>query len=334
MAGGGVTTFTDPEPYQRAISPARVEIHVTAKGKCHAALTGIELRRIWLQRGRENLPRIANATVRADHLALFFLAKADQPSTYHSGRVLAFGEIAASAAGSAQYLRTDGLSHWATLSMTRDDLAAAGHALAGRDLIKRSDTHYFRHPPPLWSRFLNLHESVGQLAENAPDTLVQPEVARALEQALLHATIACLSASKPVQKGQSALSHTTIIARFEEFLAANHDRPLHLVELCAAIGTSERTLRACCQEHLGMGPNRYLLLRRLHLAHRALVAADAARNTVTNIATEFGFWELGRFATQYRALFGETPSASLRRPPQEPRTPKGGPFAFADVECV
>ena len=62
-----------------------------------------------------------------------------------------------------------------------------------------------------------------------------------------------------------------------------------------------------------MGPKRFLMLRRMHLARRALreAAADA---TVTDIATEFGFWELGRFAVEYKALFGESPSDTLHRP--------------------
>jgi transcriptional regulator GlxA family with amidase domain len=63
-----------------------------------------------------------------------------------------------------------------------------------------------------------------------------------------------------------------------------------------------------------MGPIRYLRLRRMNLAHRALLAADPAQKTVTEIATGHGFWELGRFSVEYRTLFGEPPSASLRRP--------------------
>jgi len=73
-----------------------------------------------------------------------------------------------------------------------------------------------------------------------------------------------------------------------------------------------------------MGPKRYLLLRRMHLARRALLMADPATATVTEIITNFGFWELGRFSVAYRSLFGESPSASLSRPRDDPR-PKKNP---------
>jgi AraC-like DNA-binding protein len=113
-------------------------------------------------------------------------------------------------------------------------------------------------------------------------------------------------------------------------LAANCDRPVYLAEICAATGASERTLRVCCEEHVGMGPIRYLWLRRMHLARRALILADPAKTTVTQIAVDHGFWELGRFAVSYRALFGESPSASLRRPPEQHRTIENRPSALAD----
>jgi AraC-like DNA-binding protein len=77
----------------------------------------------------------------------------------------------------------------------------------------------------------------------------------------------------------------------------------------------DRTLRQCCQEYLGMGPKRYLLLRRLHLARRTLRQAQPDKTTVTDTATRFGFWQLGRFAVEYQSLFGESPSVTLRQLP-------------------
>jgi transcriptional regulator GlxA family with amidase domain len=105
-----------------------------------------------------------------------------------------------------------------------------------------------------------------------------------------------------------------IINRFEMFLQANPNRPLYLPEICGAIGVAERTLRNACMQHLGMGPIRYIALRRMQRVHRALAQADPSRATVTHIATDHGFSELGRFSVNYRALFGETPSATLNRP--------------------
>jgi AraC-like DNA-binding protein len=136
----------------------------------------------------------------------------------------------------------------------------------------------------------------------------------ALEEELVHAMVACLT-EDPGSGRKTGGNHSKVVARFEQFLEARQYEPVYLAEICAAIGVSERTLRTCCDEYLGMGPIHYLWLRRMHLAHQALLCADPVSATVTAIATEFGFWELGRFSVEYRTLFGETPSASLHRLP-------------------
>ena len=151
---------------------------------------------------------------------------------------------------------------------------------------------------------------------------------KALEQSFVHAMVACLSEGTYSEMTSGGRHHAAIMARLEEFVAANQDRPVYLAEICTATGASERTLRTCCQEHLGMGPIRYLWLRRMHLTRRALLQASAATATVTAIATDHGFWELGRFASEYRALFGETPIASLRRPASEPEELLHDPLAL------
>ncbi len=105
-----------------------------------------------------------------------------------------------------------------------------------------------------------------------------------------------------------------ILRRFRRAVEENPDQPLYIPELCASIGVSDRTLRVCCQEQLGMSPKRYLLLRRMHLARRALRESAPTATTVTEIATRYGFWQFGRFAGEYKSLFGELPSATLGHP--------------------
>ena len=106
------------------------------------------------------------------------------------------------------------------------------------------------------------------------------------------------------------------IARLEEFFIANRRRTVHMSEICEATGVSERTLRVYCREHLGLSPIRYIWLRRMQLARDTLLRAERKTVTVTEVATEYGFWELGRFSVNYRAIFGESPSATLLRPSQ------------------
>ena len=66
---------------------------------------------------------------------------------------------------------------------------------------------------------------------------------------------------------------------------------------------------------IGLSPQRYLWLRRMNLVRRALALANPNRlaNSVTGIASDYGFTEFGCFSVQYRAMYGESPSATLRQ---------------------
>jgi AraC-like DNA-binding protein len=108
--------------------------------------------------------------------------------------------------------------------------------------------------------------------------------------------------------------HALIVRRFRRLLEANSDQPLYIPEICKVLNVSERTLRVCCNEQFGLGPKHYLLLRRLHLARKALREATPGATSVTEVATRYGFWQFGLFARHYRSVFGEVPSATLHRP--------------------
>ena len=105
------------------------------------------------------------------------------------------------------------------------------------------------------------------------------------------------------------------MVRLEEVLAEHLSRPLRMPELCALVAVSDRTLRSCCTEFLGMSPTQYVLLRRLKQVRRELRNANLNMVNVAEVARRFGFAELGRFAETYRAAYGEAPSATLQRIP-------------------
>jgi AraC family ethanolamine operon transcriptional activator len=103
------------------------------------------------------------------------------------------------------------------------------------------------------------------------------------------------------------------MTRFEELLAGNPALPIPMSKLCKALGVSDRSLRTWCDAFLGMSPNKYLRLRRMHAAHCGLRHADSMTCTVAEVARRNGFRQLGRFAGDYCAVFGEMPSATLYR---------------------
>ncbi|HBY86378.1 MAG TPA: AraC family transcriptional regulator [Colwellia sp.] len=84
-------------------------------------------------------------------------------------------------------------------------------------------------------------------------------------------------------------------------------------ELCKIAKLSERNLQYGFKEYLGVTPVRYLRLLRLNGVRRDLLMNQSAKNKVVDVALNWGFIELGRFASEYRQLFQELPSTTLRK---------------------
>ncbi len=91
------------------------------------------------------------------------------------------------------------------------------------------------------------------------------------------------------------------------------EQPLTFKALCQSLHVSKTPLFNGFQEVFGVGPMEYLKVQRLHSVRRMLKAADPRTNSVTAIAQRFGFWSAGHFTRDYKQMFGELPSATLKR---------------------
>jgi AraC-like DNA-binding protein len=288
----------------------RAELTVTGRGDFTAKLIRIDLHRLWMQRFSDNLPRVAHSAIIAGRSFISFRTQPGPRLMWNGVEVQPTSITRHNECHETHHL-SSGLACFGAMSLPVEDMASVGAAMAGCDLAPPRNTMTLTPPPAALARLQRLHAAAGHLAEEAPEIIANPAAARGLEQALIEAMVECLSSGE-VSEDRSALRHHTIImSRFRRAVEENADRPLYMPELCSAIGVSGRTLRACCQEQLGTSPKHYLLLRRMHLARRALRESAPTATTVTEIATQYGFWQFGRFAGAYKSLFGELPSTTL-----------------------
>ena len=137
---------------------------------------------------------------------------------------------------------------------------------------------------------------------------------RAQEEIIAAVSHAIAASSRPLprQVGRPSFARARIIAKVLALTEASAGAPLLTDDLCRAAGVAERTLRNIFHEYFGVGPVRFLKVHQLRKIRAALLAANPARDTVTRIAMRFGISDLSLFSYNYKALFGESPSHSLR----------------------
>lgn len=100
--------------------------------------------------------------------------------------------------------------------------------------------------------------------------------------------------------------------RARDFMLERHRNPPTITEICAFLNISERTLHYAFRDVYGVTPKRFLKSQRLCAVHKALKAASS-ETRISEIALGLGFWDQSLFARDYRSMFGELPSTTLRK---------------------
>ena len=324
MSASEVLVFDDPEAFRAAFPEARVNLLLTGPGSFRTELTRIVLQRLVLLSCSESLPRIAHVSLASDLACVAFPTRETGP-TILDGVDVSLGDILFWAPNERFHARTTGTFHWGSILFKPKQLIRVTRA-EGLDLRLPSSGWIGRPIRPVIRRLLRLHRRAEQATLNTPHLLRNQQCALELEHSLIEAMTDCLAA-KDERAARSALpSHAEIMNRFEDLIQVSRKKLLSLSELSDAVGISGRTLRACCQQHLGIGPSHYVRLRRLDLTRRALLQADPADATVSEISSRFGFDQPGRFSVVYRTLFGESPSVTLHRGLTAPEFKTRNPF--------
>ena len=103
-----------------------------------------------------------------------------------------------------------------------------------------------------------------------------------------------------------------LVSEAQALLRQHLREPLSIAQICDTLGVSPRSLRVAFRSHLDTTPMAHFKRMRLTAARKALLNADQ-KTRVTDVALDWGFLHFGWFSQDYRRLFIETPSSTLRR---------------------
>jgi AraC-like DNA-binding protein len=163
------------------------------------------------------------------------------------------------------------------------------------------------------SAWLPLLDYLVRTISAMPGRLEKGRVSAHLEQVLcfeLLKTWAAQTGFDLDQGGRSAAPH--YVRRAEIFMRENARAVPTLAEVARAAGVSVRALSGAFRRFRNMTPMAFMRERRLQGIRKDLLTGGDGQ-TVTAVASRWGYVNLGVFANAYKHRFGELPSETLRR---------------------
>jgi AraC-like DNA-binding protein len=304
--------FAEPNDYGAGFDEGEADLVVSGAGRFRASCDYIDTERLRIVVGDEEIARVAYVKLRADEgLVTFPIAKGS--TLIVRGQAVRFGEFMWHAPANRFHERITGHTQWARIRLRSAKLSNAVRALAHPALLAPVSGQLIVPDRTHRETLIAAVKQAAALARLHKDHTLLWEVAQSIELTLQQVLTGSVSHPAQSPPNKTSNRHHEIMLRLEDLLPAWLQHPLQLPAIAEALQTSERTLRTCCEEHLGIGLHRYLRLRRLKLTRHYLSQSDARTTSVAAVARRYGFLDLGRFAATYLHTFGELPSATLAR---------------------
>lgn len=201
------------------------------------------------------------------------------------------------------------------------------HSLSGgeiNDLPSLTGCHHFRCDPALGIQLIARLNRMIDTYEHNPERLSSPAEWEGAAICLLD-DLAEMGFGRAVDRHPVRLSaRRQALRRALEYGESVRDK-ISVPQFAQQLAVSQRSLELAFREFLGITPRQYLNYRRMHGVHSELQRRPPKSRCVTQVANAWGFSELGRFAGEYKELFGELPSTTLHQ------TPVRAPQSLRDV---
>jgi AraC-like DNA-binding protein len=307
-------TYREPEELEHAIPGLQLRATPLAKGAFHARLVTWSLDGLVFQTGSCS-PLVIEFSTGQD-VSAFQVPLLNRQDLLLNGR-LASGHAVGLYGGGAELLRANHLnSTYGTLVMPMHTVEALLCPPAGLAIARPSaDAMLIAEARP-WRRMAGVIEAASSLTTQAPGDLAAAAPLAGLRASLLDAARAVLehgTDTESVRRLNARQGWARIVREADAYLRAHAHRAIYTEELCTQLGVSPASLAEAFRQVMGTTPHRFLKLRRMAMVRAALRSAEGTPPLVKSVALDHGFWHLGQFALDYRAMYGETPSATLAR---------------------
>ena len=153
-------------------------------------------------------------------------------------------------------------------------------------------------------------DAVYKAARRSGDAL--KEHAETLDDEIPNAVFEQLTSSYSSLEAPSLNARRNILNKALNILNDPEEIPITVAHLCDRVGTSTSTLNRAFLSEYGVSPKSYIRFRCLSAVRDAL-ACSPPGTKVSDVANRWGFWHMGQFAADYKSLFKELPSKTLRR---------------------
>jgi AraC-like DNA-binding protein len=298
--------FKEYEAFAEAVRGASMTMWVTSLAESKWTLQYAIAGSLSLQQGYEGGGSIAEGATTYDGWVFYHQSR----PVYANGQVATQDQVFAAPPGSEFCLACQPRHEWLTVVIPTSLLFQTPPEL---EFASSARPQLLKPPPHVTERFSSLVRSFLAATESRPQLVDSPVAVESFQNELLAA------ATELFVRNQHSTSRHFVRWRRQaksaaELAISDPDVSLSISDLAQKNGMPERTLRTAFQRCFGLSPVEFLRILRLHQARRLLLASCPDRTTVTRIGYELGFWDLGRFAGAYRELFGELPSATLRKP--------------------
>ena len=163
-----------------------------------------------------------------------------------------------------------------------------------------------------WAQLLGRLNWISEAIQTYADSFEEPSIRDSVEQELVQLLI---SATADVHQHElralSASTRALAFRRIRHYVHEHLEWPITLADLCRVTDLGARSLQGMFRERLGVSPMQYVRAERLNRAHALLLGNVCAH--VSEAARLSGYWHMAQFAADYRKMFQETPSSTLKR---------------------